>query len=131
VLGVWSCTVKLDEENPTNAALAHKNWFGPVQLRTSPVKCAAALCTCRKECNKCDLTAAQCFLLGHRNDWSRWFAISSPSPICCRSFSFMGGVAKEYITKTWMWKLFSQGHILSTPGGALTIMTHEELWHCD
>jgi hypothetical protein len=24
-----------------------------------------------------------------------WFAISSPSPICCPSFSFMGGVAKK------------------------------------
>jgi hypothetical protein len=33
------------------------------------------------------------------NDWSRWFANSSPPPICCPGFSFMGGVAKEYITK--------------------------------
>jgi hypothetical protein len=38
-----------------------------------------------------------------------------PSRICCPSFSFIGGVApKEYITKTEMWKIFSQGHKLST-----------------
>jgi hypothetical protein len=30
----------------------------------------------------------------------------------------MGGVAKEYITKTWMWKIFLQGHIRSTAGDA-------------
>ncbi len=47
----------------------------------------------QKECNKYDVTAAQCFWSAHHNDWSRWFAI------CCPSFSFIGGVAKEYITK--------------------------------
>ncbi len=31
----------------------------------------------------------------HHNDWARWFAISSPSPICYPSFNFMGGVAKN------------------------------------
>jgi hypothetical protein len=56
----------------------------------------ATVCTCRKECNKYDLTDAQClWLLAHHNDWSRWFAISSPPPICYPSFSFMGGTAKE------------------------------------
>ncbi len=44
--------------------------------------------------------------LAHYNDWSRWFAISSPLPICCPSFSFMGGVAKEYITKLGCEKYF-------------------------
>ncbi len=29
------------------------------------------------ECNKLDLTAAQCFWLVHQNDSSRWFAVSS------------------------------------------------------
>ncbi len=57
------------------------------------------LCTCRKECNKYDLTAAQCFSLAHHNNRSRWFAISNPPRICCPTFSFMSGVAKEYITK--------------------------------
>jgi len=107
--GVWSCTVKLDEEYPTCAALAHKNCFGSAWLRTLPVKCAAALCTCRKECNKYDLSAAQCFLLAHHNDWSRWFASSSRSPVCCPSFSFYGWGCKRVHNKTWMWNFFSEG----------------------
>jgi hypothetical protein len=54
-----------------------------------------------KECDEYDLTAAQYFWLVDHNDSSRWFSISSPWPICCPSFSFMGGVAKQigYITK--------------------------------
>jgi hypothetical protein len=32
----------------------------------------------KKDCNKLDLTAAQYFWLVDHNDWSRWFAISSP-----------------------------------------------------
>jgi len=58
-------------------------------------------CTCKKECNKYDLTIAQCFV-------SNWAIIMIgpcglllvvPPPICCLSFSFMGGVEQEYITK--------------------------------
>jgi hypothetical protein len=77
-------------------------------LRTLPwlVKGAAALCTCREECNKYDLTAAQSLWLADDNDWSKWFAITSPPPICCLSFSFMGWVAKEYITKLGCEKYF-------------------------
>ncbi len=53
-------------------------------------------CTCSKECNKYDdSTAAQCFWLAYQNDWSRWFPISSPPPLCCPNFSFMGEVAKS------------------------------------
>ncbi len=59
-----------------------------------------------RKCNKYDLTATQCFWLAHHNDWSRWFVISSPSPICCPSFSFIGGVAKEYGTKLGCEKYF-------------------------
>jgi hypothetical protein len=62
------------------------------------VKGAATLCTCRKQSDEYDLTAAQCFWFAHHNDWSRWFAIGSLPPICYLSFSFMGGVAKKYIT---------------------------------
>jgi len=58
-------------------------------------KAAAVLCTCRKECNKYDLIEAHCFRLVHHNDWFRWFVISNPPPICCLSFSFIGGVAKK------------------------------------
>jgi hypothetical protein len=49
--------------------------------------------------------------LAHHNDWSTWFAISSPAPICCPSFSFMGGVAKEYITKLGWEKYFLRSYI--------------------
>jgi hypothetical protein len=51
---------------------------------------------------------------------SRWFVISSPPPICCHSFSFIGGIAKEYITKLGCEKYFLRDHILSTCGDALT-----------
>ncbi len=39
---------------------------------------ATQWCTSKKECNKLDLTAAQYFWLVDHNEWSRWFAISSP-----------------------------------------------------
>jgi hypothetical protein len=43
--------------------LAQENEFGSAKLCTLPwlVKGAAALCTCTKECNKYNLTAAHCF----------------------------------------------------------------------
>jgi hypothetical protein len=44
------------------------------------------------------------------SDWSRWFVISSPLPICGPSFRFMGGVAKEYITKLGCENIFSESH---------------------
>jgi hypothetical protein len=56
------------------------------------LKGRAPLCTLGKDCNKkYNLTTAQCFWLAYRNDWSRWFAIST-------LFSLMGGVVKKYIT---------------------------------
>jgi len=58
------------------------------------------------ECNKYDLTAAQCFWLAHHNDSSRWFPIISGPPICCPNFSFVGGVAKQYSTKLGCEKYF-------------------------
>jgi hypothetical protein len=56
----------MDEEHPTNAGLAQENGFGSAYLRRWPwlVKGSAVLCTCKKECNKYDLTAAEC------SDWS-------------------------------------------------------------
>jgi hypothetical protein len=42
------------------------------------VKGATQWCTSKKECNKLDLTTAKYFWLVDRNDWSRWFDISSP-----------------------------------------------------
>jgi len=44
--------------------------------------------------------------LAHHSDWSRWFALSSSSPICCHSFNFMGGVARKEITKLGCEKYF-------------------------
>ncbi len=52
------------------------------------MKGEATLCTCRKECNKCDVTAA----LLSVSDWSiimidpGGFAISNSPPICYPSF---------------------------------------------
>jgi hypothetical protein len=70
------------------------------------VQGATPLYTCRKEWNKYDLIDVKYFLLAHHNDWSKWFAINSPPPICYFSFNFMGGVAKEYITKLGCGKYF-------------------------
>jgi hypothetical protein len=49
---------------------------------------ATQLCTSQKECNKLHLTTAQYFWLVDHNDWSRWFAISSPRSICSSSSTF-------------------------------------------
>jgi hypothetical protein len=65
----------------------------------------------RKVCNKYDLPASQCFWLAHHNDWSKWFVISSLPPICCPSFSFIGGVAKEYFKR-----LGCEKYIRASPG---------------
>jgi hypothetical protein len=70
------------------------------------VKGTAALCTCRKECNKYDQTAAQCFWLAHHNDWSRWFPISSPRPYLLSWFQFYGWGRKRVDNWTWMWNIF-------------------------
>jgi hypothetical protein len=56
-----------------------------------------------------DLTAAQCFWLAHHhNDWSRWFAISTPpSPVCFAvpvSVLWVGLQKSKIPTQTWMWK---------------------------
>ncbi len=105
---VWICTVKLDEENPTYAGMAQENGFGSAELQTLPwlVKGAAALCTSIKECNKYDLICCSVLLIAHHNDWSKWFAINRPPLICCPSFTFRGGVAKEYRTKLECEKYF-------------------------
>jgi hypothetical protein len=42
------------------------------------------------------------------------YLVGLPPPIYCPSFSFIGGVAKEYITKLGCEKTILQGQILST-----------------
>jgi hypothetical protein len=60
--------VKLDEETSKDAALNGENGFEQaylhslLRLEKGNQRCAPA----RKECNKYDLTAAPCFLIGQR-----------------------------------------------------------------
>jgi hypothetical protein len=77
------------------------NWFFTPNLCSllGLVKGTTQLCTSTTKLNKLDLTAAQYFLLVDHNDWSRWFAISSPPCIWSSSFSFIGGVAKQKTAK--------------------------------
>jgi hypothetical protein len=50
----------------------------------------------RKELNKYDLAAAPCLCSANlNNDWFRWFAISSSTPICSLIFRFLREVAKK------------------------------------
>jgi hypothetical protein len=50
----------LDEEKLKHRGLVQENGFSLAKLESLwwLVKGATTLCTCRKECNKCDLTAA-------------------------------------------------------------------------
>jgi hypothetical protein len=66
VLSMWSYTAKLDEEKSKHAGLAH------VKMVLAQHNCTVCLlwlvkgvlfCTCWKECNEYDLTAAQCLWL--------------------------------------------------------------------
>jgi hypothetical protein len=67
-------------KKPKCASLAQEIGFSAPNLCSLPwlVKGAKQLCTSKKECIKLDLTMAQYFSLVNYNDWSRWFAISSP-----------------------------------------------------
>ncbi len=74
------------------------NWFfrtNFVQLADKRRDTVLHLHTSKKECNKLDLTTARYFSLVDHNDWSRWFAISSPPRICSSSYNFIGGVAQK------------------------------------
>ncbi len=105
--------MKSDEENSKHASLAHERkgfWLSIIAqfVMAGVRKALQTLCTCEKECNKLDLTATQCFLISpwydsHRTDLSRWFAISSPPPIC---YLIMSGVAKKQKTKLGCEKYF-------------------------
>ncbi len=77
------CTLKSDGKELPYAGLALENGFSPAYLLSllRLVKRAAKVQRCaplREECDKYDLNAGPCFRLGNHNDWSRWFAISSP-----------------------------------------------------
>jgi hypothetical protein len=53
----------LGEKMSKYGGLGQENGFGLVGLDGLQwlVKCATTLCTCRKECNKYDRAAAECF----------------------------------------------------------------------
>jgi len=87
----------LHEEKSKYARFGSGKWFWLSITAQFVVagKCGRCAVHWRKESNKYDLTTVQCFLLTHHNDWSRWFAISTPPPIGCPSFNFPGGVANQ------------------------------------
>ncbi len=81
-----------------NSLLKHLQCVAEVKayLNSSwwPVKRHSNVVYLQKEYNKkYDMTSDKCFLFVHHNNWSRWFAISSPSPICCPNI--IGRVAKK------------------------------------
>jgi hypothetical protein len=80
VLTMWLQTVKFIARKSKCAGLAQEISFSAPNSCSLLwlVKGATELCTSKKECNKLYLTAAQYFWLFDHNDWSRWFAISSP-----------------------------------------------------
>jgi hypothetical protein len=89
----------------TDSALVEETWA---------VKGVESCAPARKECNKCDLTAAPCFWLANHNDWSRWFAVGNlPHLFAASQLSWVfwvgTGLQKNEQTKTWMWKIFLQG----------------------
>jgi hypothetical protein len=96
VLSMWLQTVKfICEKSPYICQFSSRNWFfctKCVCILPWLVKGATQLCTSKKECNKLDLTLTQYFSLLDHNDWSRWFAISSPHVYAVPD---IGGVAKK------------------------------------
>jgi hypothetical protein len=59
---------KIDEENRPHAGLAQEIGFGSAYLCSLPWLVKGAVHLHQKECNKLDLTGAQCFGLAHHND---------------------------------------------------------------
>jgi hypothetical protein len=68
----------LDEEKSKCAGLAQQIGFHSAKLESLQwlVEGEASPCTCKEEeCNKYDLSGAECFLSAHHIDWFKWFAI--------------------------------------------------------
>jgi hypothetical protein len=74
---IWSCTVKLDEKKSKCAGLAQQIGFHSAKLHSLQwlVEGEASVCTCTvkksviNECNKYDLSAAECFFLISPSYW--------------------------------------------------------------
>ncbi len=91
-------------------------WLCIIEQFAKASKSWTNCCAPAEKSYKYDLTAAQGFWLDHHNNWSRWFAIGSSPPICCPSFSFMGGVEKKKL------KLGCEKHFCSITYWALLEM---------
>jgi hypothetical protein len=80
VLSMWLQTIKFIPKMSKCDGLAQGIGFSAPNSCSLPcvVKSTTRLCTSKKEYNKLERTASQCFSLVDHNDWSRWFAISSP-----------------------------------------------------
>ncbi len=98
VLSKWLQIVKVFAKKWKCACLAQEiDLFAPNPCSLPwLVKGATQLCTSKKEYKNLDLTAAQYFGLVDHNDWSRWFAISSPQ---IYAVPVTGGVAKKRTAK--------------------------------
>jgi len=93
---LWLQTLKFIEKK-SKCAFAQEICFSAPNWCSLPwpVEGAIQLCTSKKECNKLDLTATQCFWLVDHNDWSRWFAISSPHIYAVPVTILLVGLPKE------------------------------------
>ncbi len=132
-LSMWPCTINLTRGSSTG-----KDYWNPEKYHDfeSP---GWALHESLINTVKSFLLIAPCFWLARSIHWSKWVAISTGLTRTCNpSFSFMGGVAKKYSqskfqfygwgckkvcekTKTWMWEIFLEGHILNCSGDALVL----------
>jgi hypothetical protein len=73
-----------------------RDWFFCIKFVQLAVAGDSQLCTSKKECNKLDLAAVQYCSLVDRNDWSRWFAISSSRVYAVPVTVLVGGgIAKK------------------------------------
>ncbi len=83
------------------------------------VKGATQFSTSKNERNKLDLTADQYFSLVDHNDWSRWFAISSPTYM---QIQFYWSGCPKNNSETYTYQFIIQSDILSTRGDAMRAM---------
>ncbi len=115
-------------------ALTYMHWSNPSDSTGSPAwtlkftqlsRALKVLSNSLINTVKSYLSTSPLFWLGRWFDWSKWVAVSSSLPPDCNpNFSFMDGVGKKWVTKTWMWEIFLQGHILGIGGDALRFDSH-------
>jgi hypothetical protein len=102
---MYSCVLPKVWEHPLGSCLGvpvpQETWAG----NKAQQKCAPAT----EECNRYDLTTTDpCFGLANHNDWSRWFAISSPHLYAVPVSVFWIKI-KSKKKQTWMPEMLLQG----------------------